>query len=376
MKFRIFIALALLSLGVLIAEDGISNDSILIGISNAQSGPALFLGTELSKGAQAYFNYVNDNGGINGKKIKVIQYDDGYEPKRCTANTNKLIANDKVFALFGYVGTPTCKAAAPMIQRAKVPFFFPFTGAGFLRDTSKFSYTFNLRATYDIETEAMVDYLVKKGSNKIAIFIQADAYGRAGLDGVNKALSKRNMKLAAEARYQRNTVDVSEAVSVMKKNNPDAIIMIGAYKPCAEFIKQAKKSGMTNVEFLNISFVGSKALAKELGATGDGVIITQCVPSPWDDSIPVVKEYKKIMKQYSESFTPGFVSLEGFLNAKLFVKALKKSNLTREGLVTAIQSIKNHDLGSGDRISYSATDHQGFERIYMTEIKNGKFIKK
>ncbi len=357
------------------ASQGITEKEILIGMSNAQEGPAKFLGTEYTKGFKAYFNYINDKGGIYGRKLKVIVYDDGYNPYRCIDNTLRLIKQDKVFLLTGYVGTPTSKAATPIILETGIPFFFPFTGAGFLRHPVK-KPIFNLRASYAMETEEMVRYLHDYlGLKKIAIFYQDDAYGRAGLSGLKKAMKKRGLKIAGFATYPRNTVAVKVAAYKMAKLKPQAIVMIGAYKPCAEFIKFAKKLGLTKTKFINISFVGSKALARELGKYGDGVLITQVVPFPWDTSIPAVREYYRIMKKYYPDFKPGFVSLEGFLAAKTLVKILKMAgkDLSWQKVIQAAESLKDYDPGVGIKISFSPTDHQGFEKVWLTEIKGGKF---
>ncbi|MCP4346906.1 MAG: ABC transporter substrate-binding protein [Desulfobacterales bacterium] len=374
----IFLLLIITS-GCAMAEHGVTDKYILIGISNAQSGPASFLGRELSKGIMSYFNYVNNQGGINGRELRVIQYDDGYEPDQCIINTERLIKKDKVLLLLGYVGTPTSNAAVPVIQREKTPYFFPFTGAGFLRDVKNSPYVFNLRGTYDMETEAMVDYLFKKGKKKIAIFYQDDSYGRAGLNGTRKALLNRGLQLAGEGTYKRNTTRVNKGiVSIfIKSGKPDAVIMIGTYKPCAKFIKNAKRLGYNDVDFFNISFVGSKALAKELGEKGDGVIVTQVVPFPWNSETHVVNEYRKIMGA-DISFQPGFVNLEGFLDAKLLVEILKQAgpDLTKDNILETVENIKSLDLGSGDKISFSPQDHQGFERVFMTEIRNLKFQEK
>lgn len=374
-QFVSLVLLLLVASTLLMFKTGVCGDSIKIGISNAQEGPASFLGTEFSKGAQAYFNSINEQNGINGKKIEVVQYDDGYEPENCIKNTKKLINEDNVLLLFGYVGTPTSKAVLPIIQSEKMPCFFPLTGAGFLRDVKKSSYVFNLRATYDMETEAMVDYLVKKGKNKIAIFYQNDAYGMAGLSGVKKALTKRDIELVSEGTYERNTVAVNKGLISIKKGSPEAIIMVGTYKPCAEFIKRAKKLGLKDVEFLNISFVGSKALAEELGDKGQDVIVTQVVPLLWNATVPAVKEYQGVLKKYFPDSEPGFVSLEGYLGAKLLVKVLEKAgdDLTSESLVGVSETMEIDLLGSGTKMSFSPSDHQGFNQVFMTKIVDGKF---
>ncbi len=353
---------------------GVTDSSILLCASNAQSGPAQFLGKEYTKGFNAVFSEINKKGGINGRKVKLEVLDDGYEPDRAIDNTKNFIKKG-CFLLTGYVGTPTSKAAVPLAEKAKVPYFFPFTGAEFLRNPVK-PLVFNLRASYYMETEEMVHYLSDVlGLKKIAIFYQDDSYGRAGLAGFKKAMEKRGLKMAGEATYPRNTVAVGKAVITMRRVKPEAIVMIGAYKPCAEFIKKAKKVGLSNTKFINISFVGSKALMQELGSQGEGVLVTQVVPFPWDSSLPGVKEYSKVMKQAYSDFEPGFVSLEGFLAAKTLAEIMAKSgkDLTRKSVVASANSLKDFDLGINDPISFSPTDHQGLEKVYVTVISGGKF---
>ncbi len=368
------ICLVLFLFSLVHASQGVTSTSILLCASNAQSGPAMFLGNEYTKGFKAVFSQVNKNGGINGRKIALNVLDDGYEPDRAIENTKRFV-DSGCFLLTGYVGTPTSKAALPVAEKAGIPYFFPFTGAEFLRNPVR-PLVFNLRASYFMETEEMVHYLADvNGLKKIAIFYQDDSYGRAGLSGFKKAMDKRELEIAGEATYPRNTVAVSKAVITMRRIRPEAVVMIGAYKPCAAFIKKAKKVGLTATRFINISFVGSKALLKELGPDGEGVLVTQVVPLPWDSSLPGVKDYVQTMKAAYSDFNPGFVSLEGYLAAKTLVQVLKNSGkeLTRKTVVAAADNLQNLDLGINVPISFSPTDHQGMEKVYLTVIKDGKF---
>ncbi len=370
--FTIMIESLFLSTGF--TSQGVTDNSILLCASNAQNGPAQFLGKEYTRGYKAVFDFINKNGGIQGRKISLEVLDDGYEPEKAIENTKKFIKKG-CFLLTGYVGTPTSKAALPVAEKAGLPYFFPFTGAEFLRNPVR-PLVFNLRASYFMETEEMIHYLADVlGLKKIAIFYQDDSYGRAGLAGFKKAMTKRGLDIAGEATYPRNTVAVGKAAIVMRRVKPQAVVMIGAYKPCAEFIKKAKKVGLSDTKFINISFVGSKALLKELGPAGEGVLVTQVVPLPWDDSLAGVKEYIKTMRQAYNDFEPGFVSLEGYLAAKTLVQVLEKAgkNLTKESILTSANGLKDFDLGIQDKISFSPTDHQGMEKVYLTRIKNGKF---
>jgi branched-chain amino acid transport system substrate-binding protein len=355
------------------AENGVTQNEIVIGMSNALSGPASGLGKGLKAGAIAYIDKVNAAGGVNGRKIKLISYDDGYEPERTAAMTRRLIDQDKVFALFGFVGTPTSAAAVPFATKMGVPYIAPFTGAEFLRNPVS-PIVFNVRASYFDETEGMVQHLTKDLSiKKIGVFIQDDGYGNAGKAGVNRALNKRGMRLAGEGRYTRNTTEVDAGLDALKAANPDAVIMVGAYKACAAFVKKARASGF-NPKFLNLSFVGTSNFINEAGNDGEGVYITQVMPSPYDDNTEIVKRYQTDLKKADSHSEFDFTSLEGYADAVVLVDALKKagSNLTRTSLANAFEHL-NIDLG-GFKVAYSPSDHQGSKSIYFTVIKGGKAV--
>jgi branched-chain amino acid transport system substrate-binding protein len=300
------------------SAQGVSADTILIGQSAALSGPAEELGKEMSAGALAYFDFVNKSGGVNGRKIKLISLDDGYEPEKAVANTRKLITEDRVLALFGYVGTPTSNAALPIFTEAKVPFIGAFTGAQSLREPFN-RYVFNVRASYFDETEQIVGHLVQQGIKNIAVFYQNDAYGKAGLAGVERAMKKRMLEIVATATVERNTTDVSAAVAKLAKSNTGAVIMISAYKSCGAFIKAMKAAGGLQ-QYWNVSFVGSRALSGELGDEGRGVQISQVVPFPWSEVNPIVREYQK---HIGDPTKYSFTSLEGYIAAKVLVEGLK-----------------------------------------------------
>lgn len=362
-----------LTCNMVLAETGVTTNEIKVGQVAALEGPTKALGQGMRAGMYAYFAYTNDKGGVNGRKINLVSYDDGYEPEKCIEQTRKLLG-EGVFSLIGYVGTPTAKAAVPIAEEQKVPFIGPFTGAEFLRNPVK-HYVINVRGSYFDETEGLVKHLTEDlGIKNIACFYQNDAYGQAGLDGVKKALDKRSMSLAAEGTYERNTVAVKGGLARINTVSPEAVIMIGAYTPCAEFIKLAKQIGMTNVKFCNISFVGSDALRSALGADGEGVIISQVVPFPWDMSNPLVADYHKLLKQYSPQQTPGFVSLEGFMVAKFFVKALEACGptVTREGFISIVENKGTFDL-DGVTLTFGPADHQGRDMINFTIIEGSDF---
>jgi ABC-type branched-subunit amino acid transport system substrate-binding protein len=356
------------------AEDGVTADTIVFGQAAVLTGPAAALGQGMKTGMNAAFDEINKKGGVHGRKLKLISADDGYEPEKSIVATKKLIEEDKVFALIGPVGTPTSAAAQPIATAAKVPFIGAFTGAGFLRD-AKLDNVINVRASYDAETEAWVRHLTEDLKiKKIAIFYQDDAFGRAGLSGFKKAMEKRSLPIVAEGTYERNTIAVKTALLNIKKEDPEAVVMVGAYKPSAEFIKLARKISFDPI-FVNISFVGASALAKELGEDGKGVIVSQVVPFPWDASIKVVADYQAAIKAADGKTEPEFVSLEGYLVGRLVIAALDKvgANPTREGLLKAIKDTGKFDFG-GLTMTFGATDNEGLDHVFMTMIQaDGKF---
>jgi ABC-type branched-subunit amino acid transport system substrate-binding protein len=371
---RLLIALAASLASALACAQGVTDSQIVLGQSVALSGPAQELGKDMRLGATLYFNQVNAHGGVNGRKIVLKTLDDGYEPPRAVANTKQLLEQDKVFALFGYVGTPTSSAAMPIFTEAKVPFFGAFTGAELLRQPFN-RYIFNVRASYYDETDKIVEQVVSTGGKNIAVFYQNDGYGQAGLKGVEIAMTKRNMKISATGTVERNTVDVGGAVKGINSASPDAVVMIGAYKACAEFIRQMKKAGAGST-FYNVSFVGAKALADELGKEGPGVAISQVVPFPWAPSIPVVKEYQQLSAKAGHK-DYNFSAVEGFVAAKIFVEGLKRAgkDLNREKFIDALERMGDVDIG-GFFAGFTSQNHSASRFVDLTIIgRDGKFLR-
>lgn len=357
------------------ATPGVFPDRLVVGQSAAFDGPAQALGLGMREGLTAAFNEANANGGIHGRKIELITYDDGYEPDRAIENTRKLIEEDKVFALIGAVGTPTSKATQPVAKAADVPFIGPFTGAGFLRDPGN-THVVNVRGTYDQETEAWIHHLTEDlGSKRIAILYQDDSFGRAGLSGVVKALEKRDMSLVAEGTYKRNSTAVKTALLQIRKGKPDAVVMVGSYKPIAEFVKLSRKLRL-DAEFVTISFVGSKALAAELGSAGRGVVVTQVVPFYEDTSLPLVRDYQAALVADNPDAESGFVSLEGYLVGRLMLASLEKMGreVSREALIDVFQKHNvNLDVG-GVALNYGPGDNQGMDTVYLSVLqKDGSY---
>jgi branched-chain amino acid transport system substrate-binding protein len=356
------------------AENGVSADKIVLGQAAALDGPAAALGQGMREGMLAAFNEANKAGGVKGHQIELVSRDDGYDPNKAIQAAKLLIDQDKVFALIGSVGTPTSAAVQPIATDAGVPFIGAFTGAEFLRTPYK-PKVVNVRASYFQETETMVEHLTKDlNVSRIAIFYQDDGFGQAGLAGVKQALERRKMTLVAEGAYERNTTAVKRALLSIREGKPEAVIMVGAYQPCAEFIKIAHEIKLEAV-FVNISFVGSDALAKELGRDGAGVVVTQVVPFPTDTSISVVAHYQAALKALKADATPGFVSLEGYMVGRLMIMALEKvpaDAITRANLLDAISHNK-FDLG-GVTLSYGPDNNRGSDHVFLTVIQSdGRF---
>lgn len=339
-------------------------ERLVLGQSAAFSGPAAQLGIQFHQGAKLYFDQINAQGGVAGRRLEIRQLDDGYEPERCIENTRKLLA-DEVFALFGYIGTPTSVAALPLAIRARTPFFAPFTGAMSLREPfSRFA--FHLRASYQDETALIVRQLTSLGLKKIAVFYQNDAYGKAGLDGVTLALAAQALKPVALATVERNSVDVSAAVATINAAAPDAVVQVSAYKSCAAYIRAARKAGYGGT-FYNVSFVGTQALADELGKDGAGVVVSQVVPSPYNPARPIAREFVEAARK-AGNVQANFSSMEGYLAARVFAEGLRRGGKpTREGLISGLESLSDWSVG-GFQVSFSPTQHAGSKFVELSML--------
>ena len=383
-------------------------NNIRIGMSAAFSGPSRDLGYELYNGMNAYFEQVNRSGGINGKKIELIAFDDGYDPIPAINNTLSLIDRDQVFALLGYVGTPTVTRVLPLLklfENRDIYLFFPFTGAEPQRKPPYDEFVFNLRPSYAQETAGLVQKFTEAGRPKIAVFYQADAYGRSGWDGVRKELDRHGLKIVGEATYKRGeefSSSFDEQVEIIKRSNPDAVISIGAYEASAGFIRDAREGGL-NVPIANVSFVGSESmldlLVQEGERTGKDYTLTlinsEVVPNFLDDSIPAVREYRDIMSRYTPQNPPtlmfedgqnhfpdnrrgkyGFIGFEGFLNAKLLTEVLKRlgDHPDKSKITQTVETISGYDIGIGEKVSFAPGDNQGLSTVYFNTVENGRFV--
>ena len=373
---------------------------IVLGTSAAFSGPSRGLGIELYRGATAYFEHINQQGGVRGRRIRFKIYDDGYQPDPSVRNTMKLVLEDRVFLLFGYVGTPTVTRVLPMLklfEKRKVYMFFPFTGAQPQRQPPYGAFAFNLRASYRQETAGLVNNFLDIGRRRIGVFYQADAYGRSGWAGVRAALAERGGTIAGEATYVRGTrftATMRSQVEILQAARPDAVICIGSYAACAAFARDAVDFGL-RVPIANLSFVGSENLVKLLKDSvqdsrpyTDLLVNSQVVPSYENLSIPAVREYRELMARHdpqppaelvTDAYTPfkhSFVSFEGFLNAKLLAEVLRNLDdpPSRQALESAVFAVQDFDIGVGELISFSPERRQGMQRVYYTVVDGDGFV--
>jgi branched-chain amino acid transport system substrate-binding protein len=355
-------AVALLGAPALRAQ----GDRFLLAQSAAFTGPSAQLGIQFNLGAKLYFDQLNAQGGVHRRPVELVKLDDGYEPERCVENTRKLVGEDPL-ALFGYIGTPTSIAALPLATSAKVPFFAPFSGAMALRQPFN-RYAFHLRASYNDETALIVKQLTSLGLKKIAVFYQNDAYGKAGLDGVELALKAQDMKPVAQATVERNSVVVAPAVKAIVAAQPDAIVQVGSYKACAAFIRAARAAGFGGT-FFNVSFVGTQALADELGKDAAGVVVSQVMPSPYTAAHPLTREFQAAVKKAGGEHQANFSSMEGYLAAKVIAEALRRgpAKASRDGLIAGLEAMNNESFG-GFTVSFSPNDHVASKFVELSML--------
>jgi branched-chain amino acid transport system substrate-binding protein len=354
------------------ADPGISDTEIRLGMVNAQSGAAAGLGQGMRVGAMAVFNDVNSSGGIHGRQINLLVDDDAYDPNKAIDATLKMTEEMNVFALFGYVGTPTANAVLPIIKDAKIPLVGIFSGAMLLRKPV-IPEVFNLRASYGDETEILVDHFIKdKGAKRFAVFYQDDGFGLAVLAGTEQALKRRNIDVVAKATFQRGTIAIQAGLATLIESKPDVVIMAGPYTPLSAFIKDAKKEGL-NANLATVSFVGTDNLVKLLGVDGDGVVISQVVPFPENRGLPLARECATLIEKYAPGEKLGFVNFEGCIAARAMAIALERtgSGLTRLGLIHALESIKGLDIG-GMQLNLGPDNHQASNSVFLTRISQGK----
>jgi ABC-type branched-subunit amino acid transport system substrate-binding protein len=362
--------LCLLITGHSAAEPGVHPDRVVLGQSAALEGPAAALGLDFNLGIQAAFAEANATGGVHGRRLELIARDDGYEPTRAIANTHELLGRHQVFALIGQVGTPTARAVLPVAEQNGAPFLAPFTGAQFLRDPDLAS-VINLRASYDQEAEKGIAYLVEElGISRVAVLFQDDTFGRDGLHAVTRALRQRNLETVGDATYLRNTTAVKRAALDLRAAEPEAVFIIGAYAPTAEFIRICRQIGF-EPRFMTLSFVGSSALATELAGSGAEVLVTQVMPLYSDTRRPLVQRFNTALKQHAPEKEASFVVLEGYAAGRLVVTALEQLGpaVTREGFLQLLRSGTIREL-DGMSLHFGIDSNQGFNEVYLTGIRS------
>lgn len=378
---RIFVTAALSMLASLsLAEPGVTDATITLGMSAPLSGPNGAYGVDMRKTIDAYFASINQSGGVHGRKLELVALDDGYETERTVANTRTLIKDKNVFALLSFYGSsPTTEAMNKVFGPAKVPLVGTISGAGTLREplaaNANSRYMFHVRTSYADETAVIVNYLAGLGIARIAVFYQNDGFGKSGLEGVTTALSQHKLVPVAVGTVERNSIDVAKAVEAIAKSNAQAVIMVTLYKPTAAFIMAMKQAGQ-NPMLMALSPVGTEQLIAELGNTSPrGLGISQVVPYPWSASIPVVREYQKFS---AKPGTYSYYGMEGYLMARTMVEGLKRISSkepTRERLVSALEGMNNVDFG-GFKVNYSPTARQGSSFVELTVLgPNGKLLK-
>ena len=354
------------------AESGVTENRITLGMSSPFSGPNGAYGTEMREVIERYFDQVNKGGGVNGRKLALVALDDGYETDRAVANTKALIDDKKVFSLLAFYGSsPTTEAMNKVFGPARVPLVGTISGAGSLREpisqNPSSRYMFNVRASYADETEAIVNQIVSFGLKNIAVFYQNDGFGKSGLDGVTAALKKHNLAPSAVATVERNSTEVASAVDAIAKTKPQTVIMVTLYKPTAAFVKAMKAAGQRPM-YMTLSPVGTEQLVKELGADARGIGISQVMPYPWNDIVPVVNDYQKLIGNKASS---SYYGIEAYIMARITVDALRRAGKdpTREKYMEALEST-NMDLG-GFRVTFSPSNRQGSRFVEMTVIGPG-----
>ena len=338
----------------------------MLGQSLPLSGPSAQLGLDYRRGALAWFESVNREGGIHGRRIELVSLDDKYEPSQTLINTRQLLKRNDLLALFGYVGTPTTKVALPLIEAAEVPLVAPMTGASLLR-RPELRMVFNMRTSYRREIAAMVDEMVRDAHHRIAIAYQDDAFGQDGLDGAMAALSSHGLKPEAVTTVHRNSAQVGDALDDLMAVNPNGVVLVSAYVSSAALATALRKRG-SSAQIMNVSFVGTQALQRAMPVgEANGIGVAQVVPFPWNRWIPVVADYQRCLRLSDEASGFGFTSFEGYLAARMITEALERTgkNPTRQSLVQALESIRDLDLG-GFQLQMGPNDHNASEFVELT----------
>jgi branched-chain amino acid transport system substrate-binding protein len=394
--------IGVLGLSLVLSDTGtVQGEALVLGMSAAFTGPSRGLGIELYRGAMAYFEHVNRSGGIQGRRVVIRAADDAYNPIPAIENTVRFMKQDDTFALFAYMGSPTVARMLPLLKQyhdRSVYLFFPFSGAEPQRQPPFNEFVFNLRASYREETSGLVENFVRVGRRRIAVFYQCDAYGRSGWSGVRTGLVRHGLRMVAEATYRRGTPyseDLGRQVAILRAADPDVVVSVGTYSACAALIRDARDAAW-DVPIANVSGVDSENLLRLLLDTGRArgrdytrrIINSQVVPSYADTSLPGVREYRELMDRHrpmpprgllDEDYTPprySFISLEGYLNARLLVEVFRRMGprIERQRIKEVAESLVDLDLGIDAPVSFGPGKHQGLDRVYYTTAVGDRFV--
>ena len=358
---------------------GVTDKEIVFGMAAPFSGASRELGRQMKIGVETAFSQINAAGGVNGRLLRLVTADDGYEPEKTTDAMHLLYEKQKVFGFIGNVGTPTAAVALPFALDHRALFFGAFTGASLLRRDPPDRYVFNYRASYSEETKAVVQYLVKVRRiqpRELVVFAQQDSYGDSGYAGVQKAVRSLpgNNPDVIRLNYKRNTVDVQGAVDSLRayRGQIKAVVMIASYRAAAKFIEKTRDLYPSMI-YTNVSFVGSTALADELMLLGSryasGVIVTQVVPAI-NSHATIVLNYKEALAKYFPGEGADYVSFEGYIDASILAEAARRvgRDIDTEKLVEQLERTDNFDLGLGAPVNFNSNDHQGLHKVWGTQL--------
>jgi branched-chain amino acid transport system substrate-binding protein len=351
------------------ADPGVTPTEVKVGTSAGLTGPIAVWGNRMARiGPQTYFNHINAQGGVHGRKLAQVLLDDSYEPPRSVANHKRLIESDKVFAILLSMGTPTVSASIQTILDAKLPLIFPATGA------HKWGYeyrplVFQVGADYWHMSAVMVDYMVKeKGLKKWGVFYQDDDYGKDVLNGTKAQLKKHGLELVATETYKRGTIDVSGQVAKLRSAGVDVVMLGTVYREGAPFLKEKEKMGW-EVQTVGIAPTATQTFVDLCGSAGVGHLNTFSNPSV-DSDRPGVVEFRALMQKYFPDEKISEEALYGFIAAKTFVAGLQAAgpDLSRASLIKGLESLKDYDNGITDLITFGPEDHQGVTASYISTI--------
>jgi branched-chain amino acid transport system substrate-binding protein len=369
----LMVVVLLILTGPAFAQSGVTDSEIVLGCSNSFSGPLAFTGEQATKfGVDLYFKVVNDGGGILGRKVRTVYYDDGYKPQEAVANTKKLVEQDHVFAVIAPQGTPPVVATMEYLEENKVPLLFPFQGSPVTRGRK---WVFSGMTLYDRQSRMMIDYLA--GSRKFRTFgalYQDDEYGKAFLTAFEKDLARHNLKMTVAESVKRGVNDVSAQIARLQAARPQVTFLVLTPPAGAQALKERQKIGWTDTVMVSSGPLTDERYLALAGDAAEGVEGLSLWPDPLTSDLPGVKAYREAMTKYFPKNEPNRYSLSGYVAATLFTEGAKRAgkNLTREGLVTALEGLKGWDSGILPPLSIGA-DHETQRQGFWVKVEKGHF---